>query len=188
MAILPIYNCFHPILKKKTNDIENIDESIRQLAKDMLETMYNTGNGVGLAGNQVGMDKSILVVDISDPEDTAKYEPIVMINPVITDSSESTIEMTEGCLSVPELYEKVARPEEIDVQYYNLEGKEINIHADGFLSRVIQHEIDHLNGILFFEKLTPLRKTLVKNKLKKIQKGLILPDYPMINPDGKLAQ
>lgn len=189
MAILPIYNCYHPVLRKKTQKIVEIDQSIKDLADNMLETMYNTGNGVGLAANQVGEDKSIVVLDLAkaDDDENAPGKPIVMINPEILSYSEETIEENEGCLSIPDLYDKVARAKTITVKYTALNGNEVTEIAEDFHARVVQHEVDHLNGILFVERLSPLRKSLNKNRLRKIQKGITLPDYPMVMPDGKLV-
>lgn len=184
MAVLPIYNCYHPILKEKTKSVEQINGEIKQLVDDMFETMYDTGNGVGLAANQVGVSKSLFIVDISTNEKAET--PIVMINPIITSFSDDMVEDKEGCLSVPDLYEKVLRPNAIEVTYFDINGKEIQLAAEGFLARVIQHEYDHLNGILFYEKISQLRKTLAKNKLKKIEKGITLPEYKMVMPDGTI--
>lgn len=185
MAILPIYNCFLPPLKKKTAQVTEFDQELKDLVTDMFETMYNTGNGVGLAANQVGVDKSLIVLDLAISDDGAPGNPMVMINPIIKAMSEETAEETEGCLSVPEFYEKVARSKIIEVSYLDMDMKEINTTAEGFLARLMQHEIDHLNGILFFERLSPMRKTLSKNKLRKIQKGLIESEYPMVQPGKK---
>ncbi|MDQ1266348.1 MAG: peptide deformylase [Bacteroidota bacterium] len=154
----------------------------------MFETMYKA-DGIGLAANQVGISKSLIVIDTSGAEG-AKYSdpPIVMINPVIESFSDDEIDFPEGCLSVPKFYEKVIRPIQIQVRYYDLEMKEYVFEADEMLSRVMQHEIDHLNGVLFYEKLTPVRRALAKNKLKKIKRGDTIPFYPMIGPDGKKTE
>jgi peptide deformylase len=187
MAVLPIYNSFHPILKNKASKVEAIDDSVRQLVDDMFETLYNISNGVGLAANQVGDKRAVIIIDLGVGEDEEEKlsEKIVMINPEIIDSSENTDDDYEGCLSVPEYFEKVVRPAQIKVKYYDLDMQEIVRDVDGFLARCMQHEIDHLNGVLFYERLSGLRKTLGQNKLKKIKKGNIVPDYPMINADGK---
>ncbi len=185
MSVLPIYNCFHPVLKQKTKAIENIDDNINQLVRDMFDTMRNTERGVGLAANQVGKDNSIIIIDVSDVDELDKIPPLVLINPIITAYSDETGVYQEGCLSVPVLYEDVVRPDSISITYYDLNEKEIKMDATGFLARVMQHEVDHLNGILFFERLSSFRKTLAKNKLKKLQKGEYDVDYPMIDVDGK---
>lgn len=188
MAVLPIYNCFHPIMKKETIDVVDFNDEIKKLAVDLVETMSNTGNGVGLAANQVGFDKSMFVIDTNlNPKDDIVV-PIVMINPKIIAASDELIEDREGCLSVPDIWESVPRSKTIDVVFYDVNMKEIRQTFDGFLARVIQHEYDHLKGMLFFERISPLRRTLIKNKLKKIEKGMILGEYPMILPNGELVE
>ena len=185
MAQLPIYNCFHPLMKKKTEDITEIDGHIKKLVEDMFETMYKA-EGIGLAANQVGESKSMLIVDTTvSNNEKFRHPPVVMINPVIEDESEEEVEMSEGCLSIPKFNDNVWRPEKIQARYFDLNGNQQVIEAGDLLARVIQHEIDHLNGILFYERLSAIRKTLAKSKLKKIQKGLVIPDYPMIQPDGQ---
>lgn len=185
MAVLPVYNCFHPILKEKTESVKEIDEYIINLVKDMFETMYNA-DGIGLAGNQVGVNKSIIVIDTSVVKNRENDNPLVLINPVIEQFSEEKAEYQEGCLSVPTFFEKLIRPEFIQVHYYDLDMKEHVLEPDSFQSRVIQHEVDHLNGILFFERLPQWRRTLSKTKLKKIQDGTVSVNYKMVLPDGTL--
>ena len=184
MAVLPIYNCFHPVLKMKTKPVTEFNQELKVFINDMFETMHNA-DGVGLAANQVGSGQSILIVDVSDMKDeTFRFDPIAMINPEITLYSDETIEFEEGCLSVPKFYDDVVRPKLIEVKYFDINMKEHKIEADNFLSRVIQHENDHLNGILFYEKLTAVRRALAKSKLRKISKGEYEIHYPMIMPDG----
>jgi peptide deformylase len=186
MAKIPVYNCFHPVLKKKTEAVSEIDDNLKKLVDDMFETMYYA-DGIGLAANQVGVSKSLLIVDTSASLKERQI-PYIMINPEITAFSDDEIEMQEGCLSVPQFYDNVVRPFNIQVKYFDLNMKEYNIEADELLSRVIQHEFDHLNGILFYERLSSLRRTLAGSKLKKIQKGKIIPDYEMIGADGKMLE
>ena len=187
MAQLPIYNCFHPLMKKKTDDVTEIDASIKKLVGDMFETMYKA-DGIGLAANQVGISKSLLIVDTSSSSDEKfRHPPLVMINPEIEDESDDEVEMNEGCLSIPKFNDKVWRPETIQVKYYDLDGNSQSLEASDLLSRVIQHEVDHLDGILFYERLSAIRKTLAKSKLKKIEKGLVIPDYPMIQPGSVIV-
>ncbi len=188
MARLPVYNCFHPIMKKETELVEDTSDELKKLIKDMFETMY-LDDGIGLAANQVGVGKSILVIDISaSKEAKIKEPPLVMINPKITAFSEEENEFLEGCLSVPTIFENVTRPKEIEVVYYDADMKEIKRELGDVLARVAQHEIDHLNGKLFFELLSPLRRSLISNKLKKLKKGKIKPDYPMVLPNGELME
>ena len=150
----------------------------------MFETLYSISNGVGLAGNQIGESKSILVLDLSVDEDNKNSKPMTMINPVIEYYSEEEFTDSEGCLSIPTYYEQVTRSYEIQLKYTDLDMKEHVIEAEDFFSRVLQHEIDHLNGKLIIEKISPLRRALSKSKLKKIERGILIPDYPMILPDG----
>ncbi|MFC2129975.1 peptide deformylase [Bacteroidota bacterium] len=185
MAQLAIYNSFHPVLKKKTEEVKEIDDEIRRLVEDMFESMYQA-DGIGLSANQVGISKSIIVIDTAASQtDDLSHPPVVMINPVIEDSSDDEVDYTEGCLSVPKFYDNVVRPVNIRVRYYDLNMKEYVKEIDGMLSRVMQHEIDHLNGVLFYERLSPVRRVLAKSKLKKIQRGKVIPFYPMVLADGK---
>ncbi len=184
--IIPIYSCFHPILKKQTSPVKEINGDLKTLVENMFETMYKA-DGIGLAANQVGIDKSLIVIDINASKEKHRNEPpITMINPVIEKFSDEEIEYEEGCLSVPKFYEKLMRPEIIQIRYSDLDMKEHVVEATNLLSRVMQHEVDHLNGIIFTERLSPLNRTLAKSKLRKIQKGQIVPDYPFVNSDGKL--
>jgi len=184
--VLPIYNAFHPILKKRTSEIKNIDVALIQLINDMYETM-DFAEGIGLAANQVGHSISLFTVnDIYDDDNRLIHPKKAYINPVIVSLSDETDDFNEGCLSVPELREIVTRPKEIQLKYIDINGNEKSEYFDGLLARVLQHEIDHLNGILFFERISPIRRALIQNKLKKIKKGLITPNYPMILPTGKL--
>lgn len=187
MAVIPIYNCFHPVLKKKTSKIKNIDDSINSLVTNMFDSLYNISNGVGLAGNQVGEEKSLFIMDLSIGTDTPQTAPLVFINPEILEFSEEEAEESEGCLSIPEYYEKVKRPKFITVKYYDLKEKEHVREFDGFKARVFQHEYDHLQGVLIYERISPIRRTLSKNKLNRLRRGQLIPNYPMIQPDGTLT-
>ncbi|MEI7425161.1 MAG: peptide deformylase, partial [Candidatus Staskawiczbacteria bacterium] len=138
MAILPVYSCFHPILKKKTKPVSEIDGNLKKIIDDMYETMYRA-DGVGLAANQVGLDISVITIDISDKEEGKIYAPLTLINPVIEDFSEEKIEFKEGCLSIPELREWVSRPKQIQLKYFDIDAKEITVEYDEFFARVVQH-------------------------------------------------
>lgn len=183
MAVIPIYNCFHPVLREKTIHIQEFNQDLKDFVNNMWETLYNVENGVGLAGNQVGSNKSVIIIDVNRGE-KGKSTPITMINPEILELSEETDEMQEGCLSIPEYYENVVRSSFVKVKYFDLNMKEYDLEIDGFLSRVIQHEVDHLQGKLFTDRLTPLKRALSKSKLNKIMKGKVIPNYPMIQADG----
>ncbi|MCK5741022.1 MAG: peptide deformylase [Chlorobi bacterium] len=184
MAILPIYNSFHPIMQKKAEDVTEFDADLMKTIDDMFETMYNA-DGIGLAGNQIGLAKKIVVIDPASGNEGKTPQPFVMINPEIISSSEEEVDYQEGCLSVPQFYEKVVRPVSIEVKYFDKNMVEHKEEVDGILARVMQHEIDHLNGKVFYERLSSLRRTLAKNKLKRINRGNFEVDYPMIHSDGK---
>jgi peptide deformylase len=163
MAILEIKEYPDPILKQKAKPVEHIDDSIRRLLDDMVETMY-AAPGVGLAAPQVGVSLRVIVVDASPKDEGAKL--MKLINPVIT-HSEGSISDEEGCLSIPEISGEVVRAKKISVEALDENGKPVSFTTDTFLARVIQHEIDHLNGILFIDRLSRLKQDLIKRKLKK---------------------
>jgi peptide deformylase len=188
MALLPIYNCFHPVMRKKTNPVVDFDGSLKQLVDDMHDTLRSIKTGVGLAANQVGESLSVIVLDLSKTEEHEDAQQMTLINPVIEYFSDEEYEDTEGCLSIPAFYDKVVRPYAVQVRYTDVDMKEYTIEAEEFYGRVLQHEIDHLDGKLFFERMTPLRRALTKSKLKKIERGDVVAEYPMILPNGKLIQ
>ncbi len=176
MSILPIYLYGCEVLRKKARRISEVSDKDIQLIQNMFETMRE--NGVGLAANQVGVLKQILVVDISDRENGENTKPMVVINPEIL-SEEDEWEMEEGCLSIPGIRELVSRPEKILLKYNDVNMKEHEIEADGLLARVLQHEIDHLNGVMFVDHLSATKRTLLKSKLRKISKGDVEAKYPV---------
>ena len=177
--LLPIYTYNHPVLKKKTEQISEMTDEIQKMIDDMFETMHNA-SGIGLAANQVGKGLAMTVIDISDPDEVEKTPPpMVLINPVIEAFSEEEEEFEEGCLSLPEYRDVVIRPEAIQVRYLDRDMKEHVQEVHGLLARVMQHEIDHLNGIYFFERLSAIRRTLGSSKLKRIAKGQIETEYPL---------
>jgi peptide deformylase len=144
----------------------------------MFDTMHEA-SGIGLAANQIGELKRILVVDISDMESGKGTKPLAIINPEIIDE-EGEWEMEEGCLSIPDIREKVTRSEKITVKYHDVNMKKVELEADGLLARVILHELDHLNGVLFTDHLTSTKKTLLRPKLKKIMKGHVETQYEVV--------
>lgn len=153
-----------PVLRKKAEDVTRVDEKIRRLVFDMWDTLKNAG-GIGLAANQVGEALRIFVVDRSLFQ--ADDSPLIVINPTIVDiHGEQTEE--EGCLSIPGTYADVTRPHELTVKGVDLDEKELTVEAKGILSRVLAHEIDHLNGILFVDHLSSLKRRLLSKKLKKL--------------------
>ena len=179
--ILPVYTYNHPVLKQRTALIDDMSDELRDLIRDMFETMY-TANGIGLAANQVGKGLSLTVIDISDRDEGEDPGQIVMINPVIEAFSDDEEEFEEGCLSLPDYRDTVVRPSAIQVRYLDASMTERVMEADGLVARVMQHEIDHLNGIYFFERLSPIRRTLGNGKLKKISRGQFDADYPTFPP------
>lgn len=164
MAILDILHFPDPNLRKKARPVETIDASIKALASDMLETMYKEG-GIGLAATQVNVQKRVVVIDLSE----LRNEPMYLINPEII-SSEGVEQMQEGCLSVPDYYDLVERAEKVSFRYLNLAGEAREINADGLLAVCIQHEIDHLDGKLFIDYLSPLKRQRLRKKLEKQDK------------------
>jgi peptide deformylase len=170
--------CGDKILRKKAAKVNEIDDKIVGTIADMFETMRNA-NGIGLAANQIGLNKQIFVVDISPVEDYEKYKPIVMINPKIISRSDETNSIEEGCLSIPELRETVIRPKSIFVSFFDVNMKEHTMEADELFARVIQHEYDHLHGILFIDYFDDVMKKRYKKHLEKIKKRKLDIDYPI---------
>lgn len=164
MALLDVLQFPNPRLRKKAVPVTAIDDSIRQLASDMLETMY-AENGIGLAATQVNVQKRVVVIDLSENRD----QPMTLINPEIL-SSDGTEQMQEGCLSVPGYFDLVERAERIRMRYQDLNGDNIELETDGLLAVCVQHEIDHLNGKLFIDYLSPLKRQRLKKKLEKQEK------------------
>lgn len=218
MAILPIYTFDHPVLKRKTAAIDDMDDALAELIENMFVTMENA-DGIGLAANQVGISRSLTVIDVAlindeeddgdgkTPEDRKKKKDaaraaeaeksdaeeaetparkkIALINPEIVDLSGGDVDYVEGCLSLPELTGTVIRPEQVTVRYLDGDMKEQELTANGLLARVIQHEVDHLHGIYFFERMTPLRKARLHNKLKRIARGMTPAAYPLYEGNSK---
>lgn len=178
MSTLPVYLYGNDILKKKAKPVEEVSNEELKLIKAMFETMHES-NGIGLAANQVGELKQILVVDISEMEAGKGTQPLVVINPEIVDE-EGESEYDEGCLSIPDLRETVKRPERIALRYNDINMKEREMEADGLMARVLQHEIDHLNGVLFIDHLSAAKRTLLKSRLTKIAKGEVETSYEVV--------
>ena len=153
-----------PILRKKCSPLEKVDDQTRKLMKDMLKTMYEAP-GIGLAAIQIGILKRIVVIDISKDEE--KKSPLFLINPEITFRSKKTSVYEEGCLSLPGQFAEIERPAECHLKYLDFDGKTKELKADGLLSTCIQHEVDHLNGILFIDYLSKLKKNMIIKKLLK---------------------
>jgi peptide deformylase len=177
-SIIPINIYGDPILRKKTEPVEDVDKKVITLIKNMWDTMRNA-NGIGLAANQVGSDKSIFIVDVSPVEGYEKIKPVVMINPKIIISSDETINIEEGCLSLPNLRAEVERPKMIQILFMDTDLREVSLEADDLFSRVIQHEYDHLHGKFFTDRLNDQLKKAVKKDLSNIKKRKVEIDYPI---------
>jgi peptide deformylase len=167
MAVLPILTAPDPVLKSKSKRVEAVDERIRALMSDMLETMYKAP-GIGLAAPQVGVLERVIVMDVGKTEETRK--PLRMANPEIVWVSEADNTYEEGCLSVPEHYSNVVRPAEVKVRYLDETGTAKEIHAEGLLATVVHHEMDHLDGILFIDHISALKRNMILRKLLKAKK------------------
>ena len=178
MSLLPVTMCGDKILRKKTVKVTEVDNETIELITNMFDTMRNA-NGIGLAANQIGANKSILIVDISLVEGYEEVKPIVLINPIIKKFSDEKSVIEEGCLSIPDIREDVERAEAITVSYHDTDLKEHTLEIDSLLARVIQHEYDHLQGILFTDLVSDEAKKRIKKPLSKIKRRKIDVEYPI---------
>ena len=169
MTIKKILTEPDPLLRKKCEPLEKVDKDLKKLMNDMLETMYDAP-GIGLAAIQIGILKRVIVIDLSKDED--KKKPIFLINPEIISRSKSTSIYEEGCLSLPGQYFEIERPAECRIKYLDYNGNLKELKADGLLSTCIQHEVDHLNGVLFIDYLSKLKKSMIVKKLIKQKQTL----------------
>ena len=177
--ILPIYTYGSPVLREQAKEVDIKMEGLNQLLTDMYETMKHA-EGVGIAAPQVGKSLRILIVDGSDlSEDFPELKSFIryMINPVVLQESAETADYSEGCLSVPDVRADVTRPAKIKVRYVNEKLQEVEEEFDGFACRMVQHEIDHLNGKMFVDRVSPHRKKLMGGKLRRIEKGEVRTRY-----------
>jgi len=164
MTLLDILTYPDKRLRNKAAPVENVDEEVQNIIADMAETMYHAP-GMGLAAIQVGIDKRIIIYDISGPEDEPKLD--VLINPEIVESEGSILSEGEGCLSVPDYRSDVKRYERVKVEALDRNGQPVHIETDGLHAIVLQHEIDHLDGVLFIDKISALKREMYKRKVKK---------------------
>ena len=162
MAVLPILKFPDPRLRTIAQPVKQVDAAIRQLAADMLDTMY-AAPGIGLAASQVDQHIHLIVMDLSEDN----TQPLVFVNPTITALTTDTAPYEEGCLSVPEVYDRVERPAQVRIDALDLDGKPFSIDADGLLAVCIQHEMDHLDGKLFVDYLSPLKRQRIRDKMSK---------------------
>ncbi len=194
--ILPIRIYGDPILRTPTEPVSESTEELRTLIDNMIETMYGA-SGIGLAAPQVGRLERLFVIDLSPLLEDLKVEgmeqhgaippipldrPHVFINPEILESSEEEVEFEEGCLSIPDIREPVWRPERIRLRYLTADMEPREIEASGMLARVLQHEYDHLHGILFTDLISPFRQRMLRRKLREIARGEVEADYPILTP------
>ena len=167
MALREIRLYPDPVLRNKTARVDRIDSSLDRLIEDMVETMH-AAPGVGLAANQVGVPLQLAVIDLSAQEDENKRHPLlVIINPEILSMEGSVVE-EEGCLSIPDYAEKVKRAARVKVRAQDRKGVVFELEAEGLMAKALQHEIDHLNGLLFVDKLSPLKRSFFKRRYKKV--------------------
>jgi peptide deformylase len=164
MAIREIIKLPDKRLRLKSEPVKRIDAGIRKLVDDLFETMYDAP-GIGLAAIQIGVAKRVIAMDLSKKDD--EYEPQVFINAEITWQSEEKSKYEEGCLSIPDYYEEVERPAKVKVKYLDLDGETSEIEASGLLATCLQHEIDHINGVLFIDHLSKLKRDRVTKKFSK---------------------
>ncbi len=172
MTLLPIFEVPDPILRQISAPVETVDDSLRGLIDDMFATMY-AAPGIGLAAIQVGVPKRLLVIDLQEPEEEGGEpvkKPLVFINPEILETSETTQPYQEGCLSVPEHYADVLRPDRVRARWLDRDGQSHEEWIDGLLAICLQHEIDHLNGILFIDHLSRLKRDMIMKKLIKARR------------------
>jgi peptide deformylase len=193
LSLLPIHLYGQSVLRKKARPVKSVDAQLVHLADDMIETMHRA-NGIGLAANQVGSLQRIIVIDVSDSTQSAEESgeldgrvipsearvPVAMINPVVLVGEGSRV-MEEGCLSIPDIRDEVERAEAIQIKYRDLNMNEKQLFADGLLARVILHEIDHLDGVLFLDHLGRMKQKLLKGRLNKITRGEVEIDYPFVS-------
>jgi len=167
MALLPVITAPDPRLKIKAKPVAQVDDEIRRLMDDMLETMY-AAPGIGLAAPQVGVALRILVVDVAKKDETPA--PLRIVNPEIVWASEETVACEEGCLSLPEHFADVERPERIRLRFLDHQNEIREIEADGLLAVCLQHEMDHLEGVLFVDHISSLKRSIILRKLQKAKK------------------
>lgn len=166
MALLPILSYPDPRLRTIAEPVKEVDDEIRMLIEDMLETMYDA-QGIGLAATQVDRHIQLIVMDLSED----KNEPMVFINPKVTPLIEDKKPYEEGCLSVPDVYDTVERPTKVRIEALDAEGQKIDKEVEGLLAVCIQHEMDHLNGVIFVDYLSRLKQTRARDKVRKVVKA-----------------
>jgi len=175
MAVRPVRIYGDPVLRQKALPVETFDETLRGLVEDMRETM-RAYRGIGLAANQIGVLQRVLVIDV--PVDGDRRADLALVNPVLSARQGSTVD-EEGCLSIPSIFEDVRRAERLHVDAQDLEGRPLSFDAEGYLARVLQHEVDHLDGVLFVDRLSLLKRQFLRKGLDSLARGEM--------PDGYTA-
>ena len=168
MAIRPVRMYGDPVLRQKARPIDTFDAPLAQLVADMFETMH-AYRGVGLAGNQVGVAQRVLVMEIPG-EKEGESQRLALVNPELSEAAGQQVD-EEGCLSMPGIYEEVKRALQVRVRAQDPEGRPVDFTAEGYLARVVQHEVDHLDGVLFTDRLSPLRRQFLKKPLEALARG-----------------
>lgn len=163
MSVRPIHLLGSPFLRQRAVEVEKIDDEVRALVQDLFDTM-RADRGVGLAANQIGVARRVAVVD------TGEEPPLVLINPAIV-AQEGSVTQEEGCLSIPEIYAEVTRARRVVVETTDLQGNRVRVEATDLKARAVQHEIDHLDGILFIDRLSPMKRQLLLAKWRRMRKG-----------------
>ena len=191
--ILPIYTLGQPVLREQTAPVEADSPALQRLIDDMIETMHNA-EGIGLAAPQVGRPERLFVADFASARDDIREahggalpwwaeEPVAFINPEIVEADDETAcEFEEGCLSIPGLSEYVTRPDRLRIRFLDRRFQPRELDAEDVLARVFQHELDHLDGVLFVDRLSPLRKRLLRRRLQEMAEGYVEADYPVLPP------
>jgi len=181
VSLRPVRIYGDPVLRDKAVEVPGVDDTLRQLIADLRETMKAYG-GVGLAANQVGVAQRVLVVDV--PLDEGERAVHALINPVVRRRA-GTISGEEGCLSLPGIWEDVTRSERVIVEALDEQGRKLKLDAEGYLARAIQHELDHLDGVLFVDRLSPLKRQFLRRSLDELARGELPEDYhPPVDRDG----
>ena len=184
--ILPIYLYGHDALRQEAEPVEENSDELQALIDNMIETMRNAA-GIGLAAPQVGRTERLFVIDVTpmaaemeEDGEPVPPQPMVLINPEIVEEGATTVDMEEGCLSIPEVREVVSRPERVRMRYLDRNFETQEIEAGSILARVLQHELDHLDGVLFTDYLSSFRKRLLRRSLRQMTEGDVTADYPLV--------
>lgn len=196
MAILPIYLYGSDMLRQKAKPVKDLDNETIRLVYDLFETMY-ASHGIGLAATQVGELKRVIVVDVTPTDEDQKIEKeappepddqprkLVLINPEVIEESSELWTMEEGCLSIPDVRGDVERAATVRIRFRNVNFEEVELEAGGLLGRVILHEMDHLDGVLFIDHMGSAKRGLLSNKLRKIKKGEVDTSYPVVSAPSR---